>query len=511
MKSLEDNNQTVNILELERTSGSVGGTPGAAVSQKTHDGTGDLLRSQTPTSQNCADFATTNSGVVGGVPSCFQQSQKVATGRRSRTEKLSRRWAWLRGAGSYIYFMQYYGFLGVDGMSDKLERCQHSWIREHRGDKVRWRGVGCGERRYCPVCGSYSQFVLAKEASESMLTVLDAVEVMQGLRSDSYGLKLVLTVRKDISARIDGLLRAGDYAGWQEYVGWFYKEAYKFIEKWFGSGCGGVVSMDYEGESAPGEPHYHLNVYIFPAVREVLGRLKVEKGVRGKITGQRWTALEHWVDKDKITVMRSDWTARINSEFGVDIEDANFKVLYLGSAGQLHHWMRYLYRHPLADLWRGWQGVDGDVVHYKTNKKSTVQSLTVDDIGVLVNRLEAIPAHFKRVRWFGIFSDGVRGETMGELGLEPVDVSDDGDGEKWERDSESARFVRYAPDGVVLAFQLKDNDGNKLWQEATKSDGSVVFRPVLGESFTVPGTLTDYRPSGVSVGKRKRWRPPGCG
>ncbi|GAI49639.1 unnamed protein product, partial [marine sediment metagenome] len=139
----------------------------------------------------------------------------------------------------------------------------HTWFRERHGDALRWRGIGCGEREVCPVCGAYRQEVLAREAASAMLLAQRALEV-NGVQLESYGLKLVLTIPKTESARIDNLLLT-DYRAWHVEVNRLFKAAYAFVGRWFGAGCGGVVSLDYTGEGAPADAHYHINVYVFPA------------------------------------------------------------------------------------------------------------------------------------------------------------------------------------------------------------------------------------------------------
>ena len=150
--------------------------------------------------------------------------------------------------------------------------------------------------------------------------------------------------------------------------------------------------------------------------------------------------------------------------------------------------MQYLYRHPLADLWRGWQGVEDGKVKYKVGKRGKAMELSGDDMQRIADRLQLIPVKLKRIRWFGIFSDGQRAKTMDSLGLEAVDMDDkdDGDGESWVQEGDPARFVRYEAEGVVL-------------------------RTHEGDEFLVPDSLVNYRPSKVSIGKRKRWREPGGG
>lgn len=397
--------------------------------------------------------------------------------KRSKVARLARRWAWLKGGGSYLDYMPYYFSYEPASLKGKLEYCQHTWLRERKGEDIRWRGIGCGERLVCPLCGSYRQLVLAREASESMELAQTGVEVCCGVVPESDGLKLVLTIPKTESSRIDGLLQT-DYSAWQAEASRLFKAAYAFAGRWFGAGCGGVVSLDYSGEGAPADAHYHLNVYIFPA----------------RLVGGRWISLGRWIDKVRLADMRAGWTAVVNEMFGLQLKDANFKVFYLGSEGQLHHWMQYLYRHSLSDLWRGWQSAsiasDSNtcVVKYKVGKRGKVIELSGDDMQRIADRLRSIPVHFKRIRWFGVFSDGQRSKTMASLGLEAVEVKaeGDGDGESWVQEGEPARFVRYEAGGVVL-------------------------RTDEGDEFLVADSLVDYRPSGVSIGKRKRWREPGGG
>ncbi|GAH98941.1 unnamed protein product, partial [marine sediment metagenome] len=184
---------------------------------------------------------------------------------------------------------------------------------------------------------------------------------------------------------------------------------------------------------------------------------------------------------------------------------------------QAHHWQRYLYRHPLSDLWRGWQGVadgslhDAVLIKYQAGKRGKEMELSGEGMQRIADRLRSIPSHFKRIRWFGVFSDGQRAETMASLGLEAdnVEAEDDGDGEKWVQEGGPHRFVRYTPEGVVLREVLHDERGDVLQDEFMSDDGFPMWRERLGPEFLVPDKLIDYRPSKVSIGKHKRWREPG--
>jgi len=443
---------------------------------------GDRLSDSSPIPQGAAPFVQGagsrslpgvpmggGGGTAGGVRGLSLSS--TSSRKRSKVAKLARRWAWLKGAGGYLDIVPYYFSTEPENLRTKLEYCQHTWYRERKGDDIRWRGIGCGERDVCPVCGSYRQLVLAREASEAMLLAQSGVEV-GGAQLEGYGFKLVLTIPKAESARIDALLYS-DYSGWQAEVGRLFKAAYAFVGRWFGKGCGGVVSLDYAGERALADAHYHINIYVFPARRD----------------GKSWVPLAHWIDKDGLADMRAGWTEVVNEMYGFQLKETNFKANYLGTEGQFRHWLQYLYRHSLADLWRGWQGVDvgglrDDVkVKYKPGKRGRVMKLSSDDMQRVADRLRSIPSHFKRIRWFGVFSDGQRAKTMESLGLEAVEVKAEDD-DAWVQEGEPARFVRYEADGVVL-------------------------RTDEGDEFFVPDKLVDYRPSKVSIGKRKRWREPG--
>ena len=425
--------------------------------------------------------------------------------KRSKVQKLARRAAWLRGAGSYVHIGQYYHACEADGLKAKLEGCSHTWVKESKGDLQRWRGIGCGERDICPVCGSYHQWVLANEASESMLLAQTGVEV-GGVQLESCGLKLVLTIPKTESARIDGLLWT-DAAAWQSELNRLFKLGYDFVKRYFGAGCGGVVSVDYTGESSPAEGHYHVNIYVFPARR----------------VGSRWVPLGRWIDEAELAKMRAVWTGMVNKAFGLQLADADFQAGYLGKVGQVKAWLQYTYKHTLSDLWRGWQGVEDGQVNYRVGKAGKEIMLTGGDLTKMCERLPVrykdnervsvglIPPHFKRIRWFGVFSDGQRAKTMDSLGLEPVEVEGDGDdgSDKWQREGAVARFVRYEPAGVVLREVQRDDNGDIIQDMIILKDGWPVWRERLGPEFIVPDSQADYRPSGVAIGKRKRWREPG--
>jgi len=343
--------------------------------------------------------------------------------------------------------------------TDRMQNCQRTWVKESKEDDIRWRPIGCGERRLCPTCAGYLQGVLAREAGEGMLAAQTYFDIV-GDKLESRGLKIILTIPKHQSKVIDDLLWT-DEIGWTIETNKLVKLGYKFRERWF-PGAGGNVGIDFTGESNPGEANYHLNFYVFPAA----------------VQGSGFRVLEKWFDVNK---MRASWTSLINQHYGLDLADADFKINYLEKPGQLRHWMSYVYRPVLADLWAGWQGLDGDVIHYKYGHGKQ-KDLARADVEKALDRAGRIPAHFKRMRWWGIFSDGQRSKTMNDLWLEP-EIVDDNEPE-WVADY-YAHLVHYGDSGVTLRVCLTD------------------------ELIFVPESEIVYRPKGVSIGRRKRWVEPG--
>lgn len=418
--------------------------------------------------------------------------------KRSKPERLARRWAWLKGPGGYVHYMPYYFSSEPETLKSRLQNCQRTWEKERKGNEERWRGIGCGERHICPVCGSYRQWFLAKEAAEGMLLAQTAVE-LEGVQLGFWGLKFVLTIPKQESERIDALLFI-DTKSWLAEVNRLYKAVYAFIRELFGSGVGGVVSLDYTGESSPSEPHYHLNVYVFPVT----------------LKGDSFVPVLHWVNQGKLKEMRESWGHMVNQLYGLHLKEGDLQRRYLGGVGKFNHWMQYLYRHPLSDLWRGWQGVKHDGVEYRykigKNEYKTI-ILTGEQMQRIADRLNSIPDHFKRIRWFGIFSDGQRGKTMSRLGLDEVETetNEEPQDEGWTEVGELARFVRYEREGVVLREFVCNEFGQVIYDQGEDEQGHPFWHERLGDEFLVPNAQIDFRPSKVTIGKRKRWREPGSG
>lgn len=394
--------------------------------------------------------------------------------RRSKIAKRGRKWEWMKSArGGYLDTMPHYFSTTPEELRTSLSKCHHFWVEEkaEKAEATRWRGTGCGRREVCPLCGTYRQQALAEEAWSAMQLAMDGVEVMEGVKLESYGMKTVLSLRKDVSQVIDGLLVA-DAGAWVRKMSQFYHATYRWVNEFFGEGCGGVVAPHFTGESNPAEAHYHQNVYIAPARR----------------VGGKWIAIPHWITKRQLKHGRERWLAILKEELGVDYEVADIEVQHLSKVGQYRGWMQYLYKHQLDDLWSGWDGVREEFVkyHYCKSGIPVYTELAPEDLEKIASRIQSIPRNFKRIRWFGIFSDGNRGATMEGLGLRAEDVEESqGPAEEtnWKPTGKTAQFVRFTRDGMVL----RNEEGE----------------------FEVKEESINYRPAGVAIGRRKRWHEPG--
>ena len=100
---------------------------------------------------------------------------------------------------------------------------------------------------------------------------------------------------------------------------------------------------------------------------------------------------------------------------------------------------------------------------------------------------------------------------MVSLGLEAVEVVGDGElpGERWKRTEDLAHFVRFVSEGVILRQVMKDELGEVIRDQVEGADGFPEWHIRYGREFLVRDDEADYRPSGVSLGRRKRWREPG--
>jgi len=510
-------------------------------------------RGERPTGSRSADAIRIG---VGGA-SVDSEGAPLGVGRSKESRR--RRWArksrWLKGErAGYIYIGQYYrSWSGTQGYT--MGFCQSSWSVYRKGEDRQLRSHGCKERVWCPGCCVYHRDTLAKEAAETVLLGIEALEICEGLRTSHYGLKVVTTMPKETSAWMDGS------ADRVVLLNGLFHAKQSFLKKWLGKGAGGVTGLDFTGESNPVEAHYHANSYIFP----------------GRLTKAGWVEVPKWVDAKKgLPKLRKLWAQELRAHLGEDapglvgLEEADIWVNYLPGAGQVNHFLRYLYRSPLYDLWKGWQsGCVEDGVGYQVWKGGKVKEikLSAESVGWALGRVADLPAKFKRVRWFGCFSDGQRKSTMQSLGLVAHDVGR-GEGEELAvielRIAELAEQVpvllqgvedaqaavisaQQAGDVVVEAeaeeqlaevvSELETVKAEELallvelvrleewvlesgpyhlvrYRKAGEGGGLLLRHRDTGEVYKsedLVGELgvVNYAPEGVLTGKRKRWRRPG--
>jgi len=425
---------------------------------------------------------------------------QLAFPKESRRRRWARKSKWLKGAAAgYLDIGQYYRvWSGTQGYT--MEFCQRSWSVYRKGDDRQLRGHGCKERVWCPGCCVYHRDTLAKEAAETVLLGIEALEISEGLRTSHFGLKVVCTMPKETSVWIDG---AGNRP---ELLNALFHAKQSFLRKWLGKGVGGVSGLDFVGESNPVEANYHANSYVFPAKRSKAG----------------WVEVPKWVDTKGLLKLRKLWAQELRVHLGetapglAGLEEANLWVNYLKGSGQVHHFLRYLYRSPLYDLWKGWQsrvpmtglslvdavnkgyevgGIAASYVNYEFWKGGKVQKLRISayQVSGAFRRVADLPAKFKRVRWFGCFSDGQRKSTMESLGLVADDVDrEKEDTEEWVQESGPYILVRYRKAGEGGGLLLRHRDTGVIYKSEELA------------------AVVNYAPEGVLTGKRQRWRRPGA-
>lgn len=394
--------------------------------------------------------------------------------KRSRRQKLSAQSRRLkRQAASYLDYGQYYGFLD-DADRVRLGYCQVCWHVFEKDGVRELRSWGCNNRVFCPGCCNYHREVLAKEAAVDIRQALEALEIFEGLSPSHYGLKVVVSPPKATSGWID---QSPDRIA---LLGGLFKANVAFLREGFGKGVSGVEGMDFAGESNPTQANYHLNSYVYPARR-----------IRG-----RWVEIPRW--QDNFAELRRCWARQLKLYLGDDtpglagLEEADVWVNYLSSASQLHHFLRYLYRSPLFDLWKGWEsGSLAGGVEYAFWKRGRRQELHLEPeaVGRVLSRTGTLPAKWKRVRWFGCFSDSQRGASMESVGLVAKEVDRESEESAgWVLESGPYYYLRDAKGGGLV---LREAATDRVWNSEDLAD------------------RVNYAPKGVMTGKRQRWRPPG--
>ena len=395
--------------------------------------------------------------------SAKEMGKPVFKRKESRRRRLARHGHWVRFQGRYLDIGQYY--------ISEAKPCGLVYLYEQKGEQYRYRGIGCGDRTWCPVCCCYHRDKLAADAAGDMLAAIQGLEIAADVTPRDFGTKVIPTLPKETSAWID---TSADR--WDKIV-LVRKAVAAFVKKMW-PGCAGVVGLDFTGESDPLTAHYHVNTYLFPAVR---------------LDGE-WFPVDTFI-RD-LPAARRLWAETLREYLGADapglvgLDEAVFWSNPLKYPQQLRHWLRYLYRGPLYDLWKGWDKVDEQgLVHYKVWKLGSMweQPLTKDEIGVALERVFNIPRKWKRVIWFGAFSDGQKTKTMASLGLEKVAKPDEEE-EGWRQVGEPLRFKRFLP-----------------W----KDGGGIVLVDKSGAEVVVPEGVINYGPSGVTLGRRIRYEPPG--
>ena len=350
-------------------------------------------------------------------------------------------------------------------------------LREVEGAyEYRMRLKGCGDRVMAPIEGTYYCDSLANDAIALAKGIVNALGMEEKLQC--FGDKWVFTLPKELSAELDAI-RGTDK--WRKKINKLFNAAANIIKKQHPEGeVSMTASLQLSGEERPWEANYHFNFYVLPVVRD-----------EGK-----WKPLERWIDQKELDGARNLWKKKVQKIFGVELDESDIWRGYLkdwsGRRGA-DHFIRYLFRHPLEDLWKGWQGFDceNDELTYsyrkyhKHDRDYDVITLVVSGEEALeaFNRVEDLPHSFKRIRWYGYLGGSQRGDVLRGLGFEAKEAKS------------LATWTK------VHLYEVK-GFGYKSWKFKEvnpygKSDGVI----------SVPVSKICYCPDDT-IGGRRVWIPP---
>ena len=285
-------------------------------------------------------------------------------------------------------------------------------LREVEGAyEYRMRLKGCGDRVMAPIEGTYYCDSLANDAIALAKGIVNALGMEGELQC--RGDKWVFTIPKELSAELDSIRGMEE---WRKRINKLFNAAAGIIKKLHPEGeVSMAASLHLSGEEEPWVAHYHLNFYVLPVVRD----------------GGKWKPLKRWIESSKFDGTRNRWKKKVQKIFGVELREADIWRGYLkdwsGRSGACH-FIRYLFRHPLEDLWKGWQGFDceNDELTYsyrkyhKHGKGYEVITLVISGEEALeaFSRVEDLPHGFKRIRWYGYLGGNQRGNVLRGLGFE---------------------------------------------------------------------------------------------
>jgi len=197
----------------------------------------------------------------------------------------------------------------------------------------RMRLKGCGDRAIAPIEGTYYCDSLANDAIALVKGIINALGVEEELQC--FGDAWVFTLPKELSAKLDSLRGTEE---WRKKITKLFNAGASIVKKLHPEGEVAMsTSLHLSGEEKPWEAHYHFNYYALPVVRR--------EG--------RWEPLKRWIESKELEEARNLWKKKVQKIFNVELQEIDIKRGYLKSWSGACHLLRYLFRHPLEDLWKG--------------------------------------------------------------------------------------------------------------------------------------------------------------
>jgi len=319
-----------------------------------------------------------------------------------------------------------------------------------------------------PIEGTYYCDSLANDAIALVKGIIKALGMEGELQC--FGDWWVFTLPKELSAELDSIRGTEE---WRKKITKLFNAGAVVVKKFHPEGeIAMPASLHLSGEEEPCEAHYHFNFYVLPVVKS-----------EGK-----WKPLMRWIEGKELEQARNFWKRKVQKIFGVELEEIVINRGYLKGWSMASHLLRYLFRHPLEDLWKGWEGFDNDndKVTYTYHKKG-FEAVTLDVPGGEVleafSRVKDLPHSFKHIRWFGYLGGNQRGNILRGLGFEAKEAKD------------LAEWTK------VRMYKVK-SFGNESWEFE-----EVNPRGEGGGVISVPVSKICYCPSDT-IGGRRTWIPP---
>ena len=307
--------------------------------------------------------------------------------------------------GQLRYFRYLFDLSSVEicGTVCFVRECSNNYLHKFR------QSIGCQDKYYCPSCRRKYYDRLRSETYDlfDVLSQLsDRVEFGKWVftvpswaseninRSRELKGKLIQTAQRTVRRFWEDKLAV-------EYVDKRDKTRMKRVYQ-----AGGLSYLHDWSTEMPWVDHAHVEV-IFP-------NIFLKKN--GEELGDEEIIYKHlWLEDDDLSELAGLWKDELNKMFGWGLEKVNRpNVRFTKSPGKLRHWINYALRNALEDVEGGFQGVEGDMVHWISGKSKKEYRVELDEFShILSYKWKG----FRVLRWFGWLGGSVKKKNLLRVGI----------------------------------------------------------------------------------------------